>query len=232
MCGIFGIVTDKEQRLGLILVEAGQRLSYRGYDSVGCATLLDDGTIDLRKDVGKVDEVAARLRLTEMTGRRGIVQLRWATFGAPSQVNAQPHLDSDGDLVGAHNGNVVNNVELRQQFVAEGMTVRSIVEAEGTVPSLAEGEAALSGLVAQGEVIEWAPGLFRSRIAETVRCLRLLRQRLGWQEDLSDAPLLVEDIRVEFHQRRRPRRDAVSVADAIPADVPLVIAYAFQEDSD
>ena len=133
MCGIFGIVVKQEQPLGETLVEAGRRLSYRGYDSVGCATLHDDGTVDLRKDVGKVDEVAARLRLDEMTGHRGIVQLRWATFGTPSQVNAQPHLDSDGDLVGAHNGNVVNNVELRQQFVAEGMTVRSTNDGESCV---------------------------------------------------------------------------------------------------
>jgi len=133
MCGIFGIVANKEQQLGPILIEAGQRLSYRGYDSVGCATLRDDDTIDLRKDVGKVDEVAARLGLTDMVGRRGIIQLRWATFGAPSQVNAQPHLDSDGDLVGAHNGNVVNNVELRQQFIAEGMTVRSTNDGESCV---------------------------------------------------------------------------------------------------
>ncbi len=133
MCGIFGIVVKQEQPLGDILTEAGRRLSYRGYDSVGCATLRDGGAIDLRKDVGKVDEVAERLRFSEMVGRRGIVQLRWATFGAPSQVNAQPHLDSDGDLVGAHNGNVVNNVELRQQFVAEGMTVRSTNDGESCV---------------------------------------------------------------------------------------------------
>ena len=133
MCGIFAIVVEQEQPLGEILTEAGRRLSYRGYDSVGCATLQDDGTIDLRKDVGKVEEVAARLGFAEMAGRRGIVQLRWATFGAPSQVNAQPHLDSDGDLVGAHNGNVVNNVELRQQFIAEGMTVRSTNDGESCV---------------------------------------------------------------------------------------------------
>ena len=69
MCGIFGIVTDKEQPLGPILIDAARRLSYRGYDSVGCATLHADGTIDLRKDVGKVDEVAARLDFAEMTGR-------------------------------------------------------------------------------------------------------------------------------------------------------------------
>ncbi len=133
MCGIFGIVTRSERPLGEILLEAGRRLSYRGYDSVGCATLNSDGIIDLRKDVGKIDEVGKRLNFSQMRGNRGIVQLRWATFGAPSQQNAQPHLDSDGDLVGAHNGNVVNNVELREQFIAEGMTVRSSNDGESCV---------------------------------------------------------------------------------------------------
>ncbi len=132
MCGIFGYVTDKETELGPILIEAARRLTYRGYDSVGAATL-DGGKIDLRKDVGKVDEVAAKHRFAEMRGTRGITQLRWATFGAPSQINAQPHFDSDGDMVGAHNGNVVNNVELREQFIAEGMTVRSQNDGETCV---------------------------------------------------------------------------------------------------
>ena len=133
MCGIFGIITDREQPLGPILIDAARRLSYRGYDSVGCATLHADRSIDLRKDVGKVDAVAERLDFAAMTGQRGMVQLRWATFGVPSQINAQPHLDSDGGLVGAHNGNVVNNVELRQQFSAEGMTVRSMNDGESCV---------------------------------------------------------------------------------------------------
>lgn len=133
MCGIFGIVYQTDQELGPILIEAGRRLSYRGYDSVGCATLNADKPIDLRKDIGKVDEVAQRLKFHEMRGRRGIVQLRWATFGDPSPINAQPHLDSDGDLVGAHNGNVVNNIELRRQFIAEGMTVRSANDGESCV---------------------------------------------------------------------------------------------------
>ena len=124
MCGIFGIVTEKEQTLGPILIEAARRLTYRGYDSVGAATI-SGSTIDLRKDKGRVDEVAEKYNLAEMKGQRGIAQLRWATFGVPSKVNSQPHLDSDGDIVGAHNGNVVNNVELREQFMAEGMTVRS-----------------------------------------------------------------------------------------------------------
>ena len=132
MCGIFGYVTNKEEELGPILIEAAQRLTYRGYDSVGAATL-NNGRIDLRKDVGKVDAVAAKYNIAEMRGQRGITQLRWATFGEPSQVNSQPHIDSDGDMVGAHNGNVVNNFELREQFIAEGLTVRSQNDGETCV---------------------------------------------------------------------------------------------------
>ncbi len=132
MCGVFGYVTNRDEALGPILVEAAQRLTYRGYDSVGAATF-HDGTIDLRKDVGRVDAVAERHGLREMRGSRGITQLRWATFGAPSQVNAQPHLDSDGSMAGAHNGNVVNNAELRVEFAAEGMTVRSQNDGESCV---------------------------------------------------------------------------------------------------
>jgi glucosamine--fructose-6-phosphate aminotransferase (isomerizing) len=132
MCGIFGYVTSKEENLGPILIEAAKRLTYRGYDSVGAATL-NGNKIDLRKDVGKVEDVSVKYNFAEMRGQRGITQLRWATFGEPSQVNAQPHLDSDGDMVGAHNGNVVNNVELREQFMAEGMTVRSQNDGETCV---------------------------------------------------------------------------------------------------
>jgi len=132
MCGIFGIVTTEEQTLGPLLTDAARRLTYRGYDSVGAATI-SGKKIDLRKDAGRVDDVAEKYNFADMTGTRGITQLRWATFGTPSQVNAQPHIDSDGDLVGAHNGNVVNNVELRQAFMAEGMTVRSENDGESCV---------------------------------------------------------------------------------------------------
>ena len=132
MCGIFGIVKEKEENLGKILIGAAERLTYRGYDSVGMATISGD-KIDLRKDVGKVDTVADKFNVAEMSGQRGITQLRWATFGAPSQVNAQPHLDSDSLMVGAHNGNVVNNIELREQFIAEGLTVRSENDGESCV---------------------------------------------------------------------------------------------------
>jgi glucosamine--fructose-6-phosphate aminotransferase (isomerizing) len=84
----------------------------------------------LRKDVGKVDEVSKKLKFSEMYGDRGVMQLRWATFGAPSKTNAQPHLDCDGDIVGAHNGNIVNTPQLREQFIREGHNVRSTNDGE------------------------------------------------------------------------------------------------------
>ena len=123
MCGIFGIVTAQDTALGPLLVGAASRLAYRGYDSVGCATVSAAG-IDLRKDVGRVDEVSARLCFAEMRGQRGMVQVRWATFGQIATRNAQPHLDCDGDIVGAHNGNIVNNAQLRELFGREGHLVR------------------------------------------------------------------------------------------------------------
>ncbi len=133
MCGFLGIVTHANQALGPQLLDAGARLSYGGYDSVGCVTISTNGEIDLRKDVGKIGALSQQLKFAEMAGERGIIQLRWATFGTPSPANAQPHLDSEGDLVGAHNGNVVNNVELRKEFIAEGMTVRSTNDGESCV---------------------------------------------------------------------------------------------------
>jgi glucosamine--fructose-6-phosphate aminotransferase (isomerizing) len=133
MCGIFGIITSKEQPLGPILIEGGKRLAYRGYDSVGCATVADDGAIDLRKGVGRIEDVSAELGFADMRGLRGILQLRWATFGAPSYENTQPHFDSDCDMVGAHNGNIVNHVQMRELFIREGLTVRGRNDGETCV---------------------------------------------------------------------------------------------------
>ena len=133
MCGIFGIICKNDTLLGPTLIEAGLRLSYRGYDSVGIATINESGAIDLRKDAGKVQTVAEKYNFQDMVGKRGILQLRWATFGEPNKENSQPHLDSEGLMVGAHNGNVVNNTELREEFIAEGMLVRSTNDGESCV---------------------------------------------------------------------------------------------------
>ncbi|WP_041082586.1 glutamine--fructose-6-phosphate transaminase (isomerizing) [Thermotoga profunda] len=137
MCGVFGIIY-KEQRkdLGEILTDAARRLIYRGYDSVGVSAITKEGEIELRKDVGIVDEVSERLNFKELKGFKGIAQLRWATFGVPSQKNAQPHYDCDKDMVGAHNGNIVNTVQLRKMFIEEGHTIRSENDGEIVVHAI------------------------------------------------------------------------------------------------
>lgn len=124
MCGIFGIIfADRRPDLGRILLAAGRRLTYRGYDSVGIGTF-DGHQAELRKDVGKIDEVARKFHFEEMQGYKGIVQLRWATFGQPLPRNAQPHFDCHEKLIGAHNGNIVNTRELINTLTAAGHRFR------------------------------------------------------------------------------------------------------------
>jgi glucosamine--fructose-6-phosphate aminotransferase (isomerizing) len=120
MCGIFGIVfKDSRPDLGQILVSAGERLTYRGYDSVGVATFEGEG-VEIRKDVGPIEEVARKLNFAQLTGFKGIIQLRGATFGSPRPENAQPHFDCRQRLVGAHNGNIVNTRELINSLTGSG----------------------------------------------------------------------------------------------------------------
>lgn len=132
MCGIFGIVTDKNQKIGQKLLIGGQGLSYRGYDSVGCATIANQKIV-LRKNVGKIETIAKKLKFNQMTGQRGIIQLRWATFGAPSKTNAQPHYGCQKTIIGAHNGNIVNNIFLREKLLKSGHRVRSTNDGESCV---------------------------------------------------------------------------------------------------
>jgi glucosamine--fructose-6-phosphate aminotransferase (isomerizing) len=84
-----------------------------------------NGKVDLRKEVGTIDEVDELLGLSKMPGDRGISQLRWATYGAPTKINAQPHFACNEVLFGAHNGNLHNYVEYRQELVDSGHVVRS-----------------------------------------------------------------------------------------------------------
>ena len=80
-----------------------------------------------------MDEVAKKLNFEELCGNRGITQLRWATFGVPAQRNAQPHFDTKGRLVGAHNGNVVNTIHLIKELTAKGHVFRGENDGEVVV---------------------------------------------------------------------------------------------------
>jgi len=124
MCGITGIVSRSRNDIGRILVECSRKLTYRGYDSVGVAAV-HNGKVDLRKDVGTVDLVDQELSLSKMAGDRGIAQLRWATYGAPTRINAQPHFGCTEVFYGAHNGNLHNYHEYRQELIDSGHVIRS-----------------------------------------------------------------------------------------------------------
>lgn len=124
MCGITGIVTHDFDNIGELLVKCSSKLTYRGYDSVGVAAVRN-GRVDLRKDVGTIDQVDELLGLSKMKGDRGIAQLRWATYGAPTKINAQPHFGCEEVFYGAHNGNIHNYVEYRRELIETGHILRS-----------------------------------------------------------------------------------------------------------
>ncbi|MGA3059434.1 MAG: glutamine--fructose-6-phosphate transaminase (isomerizing) [Candidatus Bathyarchaeia archaeon] len=114
MCGIFGCVLIEETAAPLIHSSL-KRLEYRGYDSVGIATI-SDGKIFLKKDQGKIDEVHKLLNLDDLPGSIGIGHTRWATHGAPLKVNSHPHADCTGEIMVVHNGIIENFVELRTEL--------------------------------------------------------------------------------------------------------------------
>lgn len=111
MCGVIGIA-HRSRHVAPLIVDSLKRLEYRGYDSVGVATL-HNGTIFIGKDKGRIDEVDAKLNLKGLPGFIGVGHTRWATHGSPSRENAHPHVDCKGILALAHNGIIENFLELR-----------------------------------------------------------------------------------------------------------------------
>ena len=114
MCGIFGCVL-KEGNAAPLIHSSLKRLEYRGYDSVGIATITD-GKIEIKKDQGKIDEVHKIVNLDDMPGQIGIGHTRWATHGAPLKVNSHPHTDCTGEIVVVHNGIIENFLELKAEL--------------------------------------------------------------------------------------------------------------------
>lgn len=127
MCGIVGYVGG-QSATGIIL-EGLSRLEYRGYDSAGVAAIHED-RIHIRRDVGKLANLRAKVQLNPLDGCIGVGHTRWATHGAPAEHNAHPHLSMGGDFVVVHNGIVENYLELREELSAEGVVFRSETDTE------------------------------------------------------------------------------------------------------
>jgi len=126
-------------------------LEYRGYDSVGQATISDNKLI-LKKDKGKISEVHAKINLDDMPGSIGIAHTRWATHGAPSKENAHPHTDCDGCIAVIHNGIIENFMELRKELEDSGHSFESRTDTEA-IAHLIE-EAVKKGSSLPGAVID------------------------------------------------------------------------------
>ena len=127
MCGIVGYVGERDA--AALLLDGVQRLEYRGYDSAGLATI-DGGGLRVVKAVGRIAQLRTRLAATPLAGSIGLAHTRWATHGAPTEVNAHPHIDCGGTLALVHNGIIENAGALREWLSRQGHTFRSETDTE------------------------------------------------------------------------------------------------------
>ena len=128
MCGIVGYIGA--QHAAPIVLHGLRQLEYRGYDSAGMAVLGEDGALHVRREAGKLSNLARLLDQAPVEGKVGVGHTRWATHGPPSQRNAHPHSSVDGKLVVVQNGIVENFAELRQQLQSIGYTFKSDTDTE------------------------------------------------------------------------------------------------------
>jgi len=128
MCGIVGYVGDKQARD--VVIEGLRRLEYRGYDSAGIA-LVVDGAISSNKREGKLANLEKALEESPLpASTTGIGHTRWATHGAPNDVNAHPHLGQHARVAVVHNGIIENFAVLRDELTGRGHTVTRLVRRE------------------------------------------------------------------------------------------------------
>lgn len=133
MCGIVGCVLNRE--VGSTIIDSIKKLEYRGYDSVGIATISDK--INVKKGSGKIKEVDDEIHLKEIDGQIGIAHVRWATHGNPTKENAHPHCDCKNKISVVHNGIIENFKELREELTEEGHVFKSETDTE-IIPHLIE----------------------------------------------------------------------------------------------
>ena len=127
MCGIVAYVGDRQAYP--ILIKGLKRLEYRGYDSSGVA-LIDGGELNLYKKQGKVIELENFAEGKNVTSNIGIGHTRWATHGAPNDVNAHPHFSRSKNLAIIHNGIIENYASLKKELIQRGHEFESDTDTE------------------------------------------------------------------------------------------------------
>ena len=134
MCGIVGIVS--KTNISDRLFRCIKNLEYRGYDSCGIA-MLSDQEIEIRKNIGSVDDVNAAEHLTEPSGHAGLAHTRWATHGGVTKANSHPHFSGDRAFAVVHNGIISNYRELKEELAAKGHVFVSETDTE-VIPHVLE----------------------------------------------------------------------------------------------
>ncbi len=127
MCGIVAYIGKKEAYP--ILIKGLKRLEYRGYDSAGIA-LLDSGKVNLYKRQGKVSNLEEFVAGKNLAGHAGIGHTRWATHGAPNDINAHPHFSNNEKIALIHNGIIENYNSLKEELIVRGYHFKSQTDTE------------------------------------------------------------------------------------------------------
>ncbi|MGL4392958.1 MAG: glutamine--fructose-6-phosphate transaminase (isomerizing) [Fusobacteriaceae bacterium] len=127
MCGIVGYV-GKGSAVEVIL-EGLSKLEYRGYDSAGVA-LIENGKIRIEKKTGKLEILTKYLEDKNIESSVGIGHTRWATHGAPSDVNSHPHYSKDKTVAVVHNGIIENYLSLKKELKEKGYEFISETDTE------------------------------------------------------------------------------------------------------
>ena len=128
MCGIVGFSGTRQA--APVLIDGLRRLEYRGYDSAGVA-VADGENINMAKVKGYVKNLSDMTHGgADIRGLVGVGHTRWATHGAPNDINAHPHLSSDGRFAVVHNGIIENYAALRAELTANGYTFLSDTDTE------------------------------------------------------------------------------------------------------
>ena len=129
MCGIVGFI-GKEQAAP-ILLDGLAHLEYRGYDSAGIAVISGAGELQVRKAVGRLKVLSDLVHGgKDLEGCIGLGHTRWATHGAPNEINAHPHVSENGRFAVIHNGIIENYVELKEFLIGQGVRFKSETDSE------------------------------------------------------------------------------------------------------
>ena len=128
MCGIVGYAGSRQ--VAPVLLDGLEKLEYRGYDSAGVCVHNEDGLVTV-KAKGRLSVLRDRLEGgAALAGNVGIGHTRWATHGAPSDVNSHPHMSWTGKIAVVHNGIIENEARLREKCLRKGATFQSETDTE------------------------------------------------------------------------------------------------------